>query len=81
MFYITSDRLVSEKSKTNLLVKTMIPCEILKQKCFLRNSCFNGFARFQINVSGGEFIFREASKIQSLTLLKKDSALQYFWEF
>ena len=31
----------------------MIPCEILKQKHFLRKSCFKGFARFQINVGGG----------------------------
>ena len=46
-------RMISKKSKTNLLVKTVIPCEILKQKRFPRNSCSKGSARFRINASGG----------------------------
>ena len=46
-------RLVPQKSKNNLLLKTVIPSEILNQKCLPRNSCSKAFARFHVIVSGG----------------------------
>ena len=41
------------KMKPIILVKTMIPREIFKQKRFLRNSCLKDLAIFQINISDG----------------------------
>ena len=73
-------RLVSQKSKANLLVKTMILCEILKQKRFPRKRCSKGSARLRKNVSDG-FRLQKSSKTRSLILLKIDFASQYLWHF
>ena len=49
-------KLVSDKSKTNLLVKTVIRWGILKLRRFPRNSCSKKFAKFRINVSSGVYL-------------------------
>ena len=46
------------------MVKTVIPCKILKQKHFPINSCSQGFVRFQINVSVGVHL-QKSSKSQN----------------
>ena len=46
-------RLVSQRNKTNLLVNKVISWEVLKQKCFHRNSCSKGFSRVWVHVNSG----------------------------
>ena len=62
-------RLVSQKSKTNRLVKAVLPYQIIKQKFSPRNSCSKGFARFQINVNGGVHL-QKSLKNQVLSFTK-----------
>ena len=40
----------------------MIPRKIFEQKCFHRNRCSKGFARFRINVSGGVHLQKSCRK-------------------
>ena len=49
---LSSDHIGLIENKINLLVKTVLPYKILKQKRFPRNSYSKGFTRFEVNVSG-----------------------------
>ena len=67
---VSSDQISLTESKANLLVKTVIPCETVRQKHFSGKNC-----KKILQDSG------RAAKVRSSTVLKIDSALYYLCNF